>query len=100
MAIVVQEEKTEYTQPTGLIVWGLIIVLVIAGVYYIFFKRPDLADFAIPAEFEQARQISELQLSPQDVIDNPQFQALEVHVIEPLTASSGRVNPFLPPLEF
>jgi hypothetical protein len=95
MAIIVEEEEKS-RGGMGLLIGAVIVILIGLGVYYIFFKRPELVEYATPANFKGIEQLSTLKnLSPDEVINSASFRALQPHA-EPLAPNAeGRQNPLL-----
>jgi hypothetical protein len=94
MAIVVENRRNR-GGVVAFAVWFVLIVIVVAGAYYVFFKKPELIPVAAPAGFEEAQRISKIRLNPQEVLDNPKFRALRSYITPSRAASFGKANPFL-----
>lgn len=94
MAIIV-EERSNAASILSVFIWLLILAGIGAGIYYLFFEKPALIEVAVPAGFESAQQISQIELNPQEVISDDQFRALRQYVTVPATSTIGRQNPFL-----
>lgn len=96
MAIIVEEEKRKGGGFVGFLTWLVLIGVIAFAAYYIFFKKPEVVDVVIPANFENISQISAQKLEPEVIQENPVFKSLESHTTPPSSARVGRVNPFLP----
>lgn len=94
MAIIVEEEQRSISGMGGLIVGILVVAVIGTGVYYVFFKRPDLVEYATPANFQGIEQLSTLKnLSAEEVVNSPSFKALQPHANPLSPQTSGRSNP-------
>ena len=94
MAIVIEEQKSK----SGVIAafaWIIILGALLAGAYYVFFKKPELIEVAVPANFENSQQIVNLgkTVSP-DIFNSPQFP-LQRRITPRTPQTFGRANPFL-----
>ena len=79
------------------VIWGVILVVILVGAYYLFFKRPDvIPSLATPAAFQQANDLSGVKLDPGSVVQSTTFQALRPQVADMPVPATGRTNPFLP----
>lgn len=96
MAIIVEEEKRNAGGFIGFLTWVLLIGVIAFAAYYIFFKKPEVVDVVIPANFENIGQISAKKLDPEVIKNDPVFGSLEPLATPPSSARIGRVNPFLP----
>lgn len=95
MAIVVEEEVKAKGGFGGLIVAVAAIIVLLVAAYYVFVKRPELVDVALPADFEDTVQLSKIDLVPEDVVNNANFRSLQAHVEPSNPSTGGRSNPFL-----
>ncbi len=94
MAIVVEQEVNN-KQGYGGVIMGVLGIAALAIVaYYVFMRRPDLVEVAIPTNFENTVQIAKIDLSPEDVINNVNFRNLQAHVPPMNPSTGGRSNPF------
>lgn len=96
MAIVIEEEKGK-TGAVSVFIWLVIIGIIFAIAYYLFFKKPDLIPLIkVPSNFQSTDQLKNITLQPNDVIENPQFKALQKYInFEVADPRGGRPNPFL-----
>jgi hypothetical protein len=97
MAIVVEQERSGKGGMMKLLVWGLILLVILVGAYYLFFKRPDvIPNLAAPAAFKQANELQGVKLDPGAVVQSQTFQSLRPQAPEQPTPVTGRTNPFQP----
>lgn len=94
MAIIV-EEKTNGGGLMTFLVWLAILVIIVASVYYVFFKQPQLVEFASSESFKNIQQLSKISINSDQLINNPQFQLLKQYVTVSPPENVGRSNPFL-----
>ncbi len=95
MAIIVEEENQSGGNWGSIILWGMVAVILVTAVYYIFFKRPDLVEVATPQNFQNTVQLSKIKLDPNEVINSSQFKSLQTYAAPLSPSASGRANPFL-----
>jgi hypothetical protein len=94
MAIVVEEEQKSSKGLASLIIWALVFIVVGVTVYYVFFKQPAFVAKVTPANFANTQALSQINLAPNEVINNASFQALHVYTQPVTPQSAGRSNPF------
>jgi hypothetical protein len=101
MAIIVEEENNRGKGSATLLGWIIIVVVVLIGAYEIFFAAPSGSQVVVPpSNFSELTSLSQITLSPQDVVSSSSFQSLKQYVGEPSTSSPaavGRTNPFVQP---
>jgi|LNFM01.2.fsa_nt_gb hypothetical protein len=96
MAIVVESGQKK-GGITKIIIWLMLLGVVLFGVYYLFFKRPDvIPNLVAPASFQQASELSGVKLDPGAVVQSPAFQDLRPQAPEMPVPAAGRENPFAP----
>jgi hypothetical protein len=100
MAIVIEEDKSKSQNSVSFL--GLIIIVVILAVaaYFIFFVNPEPTPVTPPAGLDNIDSLSQVQIDPATVANNPSFQALKQYIPEPTStgpASVGRTDPFIAP---
>lgn len=95
MAIVIEEGRRPINV-IRLMTWLVIVGLIIAAVYYIFFKQPTLVEITAPASIRNVEDISKLTFSPDTVTGSPLFNGLTQYVTPPQPVDVGRPNPFIP----
>ncbi len=97
MAIVVEKEKQSGLQILYVVCWIILVIAVLVGTYYVFFKRPEIYEAAIPlqktAEINEIVSISS-SIDLNSIIQNPIFQSLKLYVDIPTNIPAGRNNPF------
>ncbi len=97
MAIVVEQEQSGRGGIGKILVWVVIVLILLIGAYYLFFKRPDvIPSLAAPAGFQQASSLSGVKLDPGTVVQSATFQSLKPQAPEMPSPSTGRSNPFFP----
>lgn len=94
MAIIIEEERTS-TGTYGFLMWIAVLLILGTGLYYLFFKQPDLVEVVTPGNFKNTQEISKITLDPSVVVSNPHFQALKQRVSPTASPVPGRANPFL-----
>ena len=96
MAIVVESQQKK-GGIGKLLIWLLLVGVVVFGIYYLFFKRPDvIPNLAAPAAFKQAAELSGVKIDPGAVVQSAPFQALRPQAPEMQVPATGRTNPFAP----
>ncbi len=95
MAIVIEEQQNK----SGIVVAvsGIVIAALLGfGVYYVFWKSPNLADVAIPPAFQNTKQLIDIggAVHPETVLQSV-AQTLQRHVSSTTPQNLGRTNPFL-----
>lgn len=97
MAIVVEQERTARFGFVKIILWLIILAVIVAAVYYLFFKRPDtIPELITPSAFQNTSSLSKINLNPETVIQHPVFRSLREHAPPFPTSTPGRANPFAP----
>ena len=94
MAIIIQEERNT-SGVMSFLAWIVILGIIGGGIYYVFFKKPDLIEVVAPGSFQSTQEISKINLDAGRVVNDPHFQALRSHVTPRTPATPGRANPFL-----
>lgn len=95
MAIIIEQERTNRSGAFGFLVWIVMLTILGTGLYYLFFKKPDLVEVVAPGNFKDTQEISKITLDPGEVAGNPRFQALQQRVAPAPLPIPGRPNPFL-----
>jgi len=99
MAILVEEEKKS-SGVLALLGWLVVIGIIFASVYYVFFVVPPSAVILPTGNLKNISSVSQLNVNPQDVLGSGEFQSLKQYVAPPVAtgpAAVGRPNPFLAP---
>jgi len=94
MAILIEEQR-DRGQWITIVIWLVIIVVIGFSAYYLFFKRPNYVEIAIPDNYKNTTELIKFNLRPDEVVNLPQFQALKQYVTVPALPSTGKANPFL-----
>ncbi len=94
MALVVEGKKTSGI--IGFLIWLAVLLILGAGLYYIFFKQPDLIPITPPAGLETGQKVSQLKLDPESVTNDPKFVNLRTYHNVTEATTTGRDNPFQP----
>jgi len=95
MAILVQENKKE-TNWVTILSTVIIILVIFAGAYFLFFKKPELIEVVAPGSLQNVSSISKLSFDPHGVLNSPTFRLLRQYGSAPAEPSPGRSNPFKP----
>lgn len=95
MAIVLEEEKKPVNW-FGIITAVIVIGVLFAGGYFMFFKKPELIEVVAPGKFQDISKISQLTFNPEELLNSPQFKALKQFGVEVTVPQPGRTNPFRP----
>lgn len=98
MAIEIEQQSSSVNWVTITSV-AVIILVLFAGAYFLFFKSPELIDVVAPGDFESIKQISEIDLNAEDLLDSPKFRMLRQFSIDASPPEPGRANPFQPPAQ-
>ncbi len=95
MAIIVQEEKKPINW-FNLIIIAVFVVVLFLGMYFVFFKKPELVEVVVPTKLQNLGQISQAQLDPGSTIDtlNKYFSKNFSQTVT--IPTPGRANPFAP----
>lgn len=95
MAVIIEEERPKVNLPAALS-WGIVLIIIVAAVYYIFVRRPDIVDVSIPPHLQNTQRISQIKLNPETITNNPKLQSRRKFVEPPVPGNLGRENPFIP----
>jgi hypothetical protein len=97
MAILVEEEKNGMNW-IGFLVVLVIVGLIAASVYYLFFAPTPLIEVIAPPQFQSISQISSFDFNVSPITNSPIYQSLRQYVgpLEPAASDIGRANPFQP----
>lgn len=74
----------------------IIVAVLFAGAYFLFFKKPELIEVVVPGQFEDLTQLSEIELNANELLESPQFQMLRQYSLDSSPPSPGKSNPFQP----
>lgn len=95
MAIIIEEQKPPKNWGTVIAI-SAVIILIFAGVYFLFFKKPMLIEMVAPASLEKTKKLSQLKFDPAGIQNNEVFKSLRQYTTLPTAGELGRNNPFLP----
>ncbi len=97
MAIVVEEEQGKSGGGLfAIITWVVILGVLGAAAYYIFFKNPELVQIATPTDLQNTEALSKLSLNAlEDTVNNAKFQALKRYITPAPAQATPKTNPFL-----
>lgn len=96
MAILVEEE-TGRKGVFGVFIIAVIVILLGAATYYLFFAPTPLIEVVIPSGLKTVSKISEDGLNTSAVFDSPVYRSLRQYVAEPVVGEVGEIgrsNPF------
>jgi hypothetical protein len=97
MAIIVEEENNKNSGSALRIAsYVAAIALVGAGAYYVFFANPQIIETALPTNFKNTLDISNITLRPEEVAGNPFFKSLRTPFLPAYNPTPGKPNPFAP----
>lgn len=94
MAIFV-EEKSDSSVIINMVIWIAILAIISAGIYYIFFKQPQLVEFTASQSFKNIQQLSKISINSDKLINNQAFQTLKPYITVAQPDNLGKDNPFL-----
>src|SRR3989344_5104869 len=97
MAIVVEEEQSRGVSSgvVSILIWLLVLGIIAAAVYYVFFAEPEFITISAPEDFTETEITARAEIDPQAVLGDPRFTNLNDYVTSPPPGSFGRSNPFL-----
>lgn len=95
MALVVEEEKKP-TNWVAIASIAVVIIILFAGSYLLFFKKPELIDVVSPGSLSDLNKISKITFNPEEVVSDPVFKSLRQFGGSVSTLMPGRSNPFKP----
>lgn len=97
MAIVVEQEQSRGVSSgvVSILVWLLILGIIAAAVYYVFFAEPEFIQIAPPDDFAATEQTANAEIDPEAVLGDPRFTNLNDYITPPPPGAFGRTNPFL-----
>jgi hypothetical protein len=95
MAIVIEEEKKPVNW-VAIASTAIFIVILFAGSYFLFFKKPEIVEEVVPKPLQDLSQISQLSFDPGAVLNSSKFKLLRQYTPEISAPTPGRSNPFKP----
>lgn len=93
MAVIIDEEKKPVNW-FAIGVLAVIVIIIFAGGYYLFFKKPELIETVAPKELDRLNSLSRVSFDPNSVLDSSAFKALRQYASPPALPAAGRDNPF------
>ncbi len=94
MAISIEEDKKGVNWVSILTIF-IIIVVVFAGAYFLFFKKPELVEVVVPGRFEDISKFSDIEFNPREVLESSEFKVLRQFQTEVEVSTPGKNNPFM-----
>lgn len=96
MAIIVEEEQGNRVSIISALMWVLVLVIIIAAGYFIFFAQPQFVEIVAPQNFKGIDPLANLNLDPEGVVQSQEFQSLRQYVTPIAPGNAGKSNPFGP----
>ena len=94
MAIVIEEEKREINW-YALIIAVVVIAVIGATVYFLFFIKPELAEVVVPNRLKELPEIVKIKLNQADVFENSFVKNNLNKYVEPIISEGAyNSNPF------
>jgi len=94
MAIIIEEEKRKINWfAFGVVI--IIIAVLSAAIYYLFFASTPFAEKVAPPQLQSISELSSIKLQPEAIVNNPYFQILKPYVNPIQIGPIGKTNPFL-----
>lgn len=97
MAIVIEQEKKNinWVPVAG---FTVIIIAIIATIYYVFVVNPGKIESIISSELKPLSEIGKIQFAPDQLTSNPRFKELtpQVSFTSAAPETLGKINLFLP----
>lgn len=90
------DEDTGRKGVFNFLIIGVVVVLLGAAVYYLFFAPAPLIEVIVPSELKSVSKISETGLNTPGIFNSPVYKTLRQYVAEPVVGDIGRANPFSP----
>ena len=97
MAIIVQEEKQTGVGLLYILGWIIFGIIILISIYYVFFKKPEIYEAAIPLKGnENINQVVQIgsNTSFNSIAENPVFKSLKNYIDIPQNIYTGKENPF------
>lgn len=95
MAILVEQEKkpVNWFNVIGIIV---LVAVIFAGAYFVFFKKPELIDVVVPGGLSDIKTLSQVQIDPAPVVNSLKQYFTTNYGSSITIPTPGRSNPFVP----
>ena len=94
MAIIIEQEKRKINL-FALSVVILIVAVIGAGTYYLFFASIPFVERVAPSRLQSLQELSAIKLQPEAIVNNPNFQILKQYINPVEIGETGKVNPFV-----
>ena len=94
MAIVLEKEKKP-VKLIPLIIVGVVVIVVVGGIYFLFFAPVPGIEAIIPTEQKLTTNLSNLELNTQPAVDAFGSGRLKRYANPPSVGQVGRTNPFV-----
>jgi len=95
MAISIEQKKSSANW-LNIILAIIIVTVIFAGGYFLFFKKPELIEVIVPTQLKDLSRLSEAEFNPQELLNSPEFKVLRQFQVEIEVSKPGRDNPFEP----
>lgn len=95
MAISIEQKKSSANW-LNIILAIIIVTVIFAGGYFLFFKKPELIEVIVPTQLKDLSRLSEAEFNPQELLNSPGFKILRQFQVEIEVSEPGRDNPFEP----
>ena len=96
MATIIEEGNNGKRGAVRFVLWLLMLGIIGAAGYYIFFAEPQLVTIPAPAGFKIIDPLAGIDLRPDDVLGGALFKSLKHAVPPPPSGVFGKSNPFAP----
>lgn len=90
------EEESGGKGPFGLLALIVILIILGAGTYYLFFAPAPLIEVIVPSGLQSVSKIPTTGLTAPGIFNSPVYKSLRQYVAEPVVGEIGRTNPFSP----
>lgn len=94
MAILIEQQERK-TNWFAIFVFLFLLAVIAGGGYFLFFSPTPAIDIIIPSSLDTAEALSEVQINPSAIINNPVLKGLRQYGSSPSIGTVGRQNPFI-----
>ncbi len=95
MAIIIEQDKKPVNW-FNIIVIAVVVAIMFAVVYFIFFNKPELIDVVVPGNLNNIKQLSQVQVDPTPVVNTLNKYFTNNYGASLNIPTPGRSNPFSP----
>ncbi len=95
MAIIVEQEKKPVNW-FNIIMVVVVVAILFALVYFIFFNQPQFIDVVVPGNLSSIKEISQVQVDPTPVVSTLNKYFTGNYGTSLTVPTAGRTNPFQP----